>query len=134
MSEHDQVNAPPAAAEQPATPAAAPVDAAIAKLLPSLSTMDADQLLQLAAGVNWKGLDLEAPAACTILVGAEPVDLRVVIVCDCDTKIRLNLGAEKEVRCPKCGTVFRHLLLIEAEDDEESAAGLAVEAILDANR
>jgi hypothetical protein len=114
----------PADAAAPSSPAAALVPAG----------MDAQQIAELAAGLDWKSVDLDCPAGFCALIGAEPSDLHVTIVCECGTKIRVHLDGEHMSRCPSCKTLFRHLVVIQAEDADESGAALAVEAILGANR
>lgn len=107
-------------------------DAAVAQL--AAAGMDPKQLAALAAGLDWKSVDLDCPAGFVAVIGAEPVDLHVQVSCDCGATIRVHLDGEHMSRCPRCKTVFRHVLVIQAEDADESGAALAVEAILDANR
>jgi len=96
--------------------------------------MNAQQLAAMAAELDWTTVDLECPAGCVEIIGAEPVDLRVTVSCDCGANLRINLDGEHRARCPKCGTMFRHILVVQAEDADVSGAAAAVAAILAANR
>lgn len=126
-----QVSPPTAAAPTSSSPA--PVQAPRAGG-PQLGDLDAAAIAELADGIDWQRLDMECPAAFCEMVGAEPVDPRIVVLCECGAKLRIALDGEHKARCPSCGTQFRHLLVVQAEDTEPSGCALAVASILEANR
>jgi hypothetical protein len=141
MSDDTRAPTPPAEPVQvsPPTAAAAPSSSPERVTVPragaqQLGELDAAAIAELADGIDWQRLDMECPAAFCEMVGAEPIDPRIVVLCECGAKLRIALDGEHKARCPSCGTQFRHLLVVQAEDTEPSGCALAVSAILDTQR
>ena len=119
-------SAPEPDAAEPAAPAAADAGDGF--------PLDMMRLLAAARAVPWESVDLECPPAAVDTVGAELVEAWAIVSCDCGQKLRIVLDGDAKSRCPKCKTVFRHLLAIQAEDATPSAAAAIIGAILDSNR
>jgi predicted RNA-binding Zn-ribbon protein involved in translation (DUF1610 family) len=91
------------------------------------------QLLRVAVSVPWESVDLDLPEHFVDVVGAELEQAEAIIACECSTKLRVKLNGATKARCPKCGTIFRHALCVQAEDAVPSSASSIVKAILDEN-
>lgn len=88
-------------------------------------------LLRRCAAVNWETIDLDLPrGGYTCQVGAELQEAAANVTCDCKRKLIIGLDGASRSRCPGCGAVFRHVLLIQREDMTPSTGALFVGELL----
>lgn len=90
------------------------------------------EALAKARMVPWETVDLECPPASIETVGAAVEDAAAQLRCECGTVFRYELDGESRARCPNCKTVFRHVLIIQAEDKTPSATAATLAKILEA--
>ena len=110
-----------------APPTDAPDDSIHPSDVPELA-----ETLEKAKLIPWQRIDLECPPACVQSVGAAVEDAAAQLRCECGTVFRLDFDGEHRQRCPACKTVFRHLVVVQAEDRTPSATAEAMRAILEA--
>ncbi len=119
----DDSTTPPGAAATPQTASIARTDG-----------VDLADLLRKARSLPWDLIYLECPGAFAETIGGELAGAWCDLECECGTTLRIKLDGESKARCPKCKTIYRHMLIVQAEDTEPSAPALAVKAILDENQ
>jgi hypothetical protein len=111
----------------PNEPAADEPDAIPPSEMPAIA-----DALRKARLIPWDTVDLECPSASLQSVGAAVEDAACQLRCECGTVFRLELDGETRQRCPKCKTIFRHCLIVQAEDRTPSATAATMAAILEA--
>jgi len=99
----------------------------------SVQPDDVRAALLAAARLDWTAIDLDIPQAGFVCsVGSTVENATATILCDCGTSTVLTLDGESRARCPNCRAIFRHVLLVQREDQTPSAAALLVAEILEA--
>jgi len=120
----------------PAAPAAAaPAEAERVVIPRAGASGDVMGALRSMASVDWQTIDIELPPLGYIgTVGGTVQTAGAAVACDCgEAVLAIELDGESRSRCPKCQAVFRHVLLIQREDQAPSAAAYLVDELLRVN-
>lgn len=115
--------APAAAAPSPPPPAAGA----------SSDTVPAGEFLELlrkAAEIDWTQADIDLPRSGFVTGVNVTIDGALLdVTCECGAQFRVDADGASRSKCPGCGRLFRHVVMLQDEAAMPSAAGLLLEEL-----
>lgn len=109
-------------------PAAAAPPVQVPRAAPPASTLEA---LRSAASLDWPSIDIDLPPLGWIgSVGCEVQSSGALVKCDCGAVVAIELDGASRARCPTCKATFRHVLLVQREDQTPSTFCELVDQLL----
>lgn len=100
---------------------------------PSSAVVPGPELLELlrkAAEIDWTQADIDLPRSGFVTGVNCTIDAAILdVTCECGASFRVDADGASRSKCPGCGRLFRHVVLLQDEGAMPSTAGLLLEEL-----